>query len=107
MEDQKQDHLDELDIDEPVEIPSETAPLDVSETPIRPSQPLNFGTHITFLVEDNTLQMAAVSHFGRYRKILDIQKEYLTPEQSRSKERLVIVTKLVNDFINQHRGPFS
>jgi len=108
MEDQKQDHLDELDIlVESIEIPSETAKPDVTETPIRPSQPLNFGTHIAFLVEDNTLQMAAVSHLGRYRKILDIQKEYLTPEQSRSKDRLVIVTKLVNDFINRHRGPFS
>jgi len=107
MEDPKSTHLDELGIDELIEEPTATSKPDVSETSIRPSQPLNFGTHIAFLVEDTAVQMAAVSHFGRHRKIVEIKKQYLTHEQSSSKERLVFVTKLVNDFIKKHKGPFS
>ncbi len=107
MEDPKLTHLEEPDIDEPVEVPLETKATDVSETPLRPSQPLNFGTHIALLVEDAAVQMAAVSHLGRYRKILDIDKQYLSHEQHRSKERLGLVNKIVTDFIIKHRGPFS
>lgn len=107
MEKQKPDHLDEIDIEEVIETPSETSKPDLSDTPIRPSQPLNFGTHIAILIEDNAVQMAAVVHFGRFRKILDIDKVVLTTERSRSKERLLLISKLVNDFIIKHRGPFS
>ncbi len=107
MEDPKAIHLDELGIDEVIEVPSENSSPDVTETPIRPSQPLNFGTHISFLVEDTAVQMAAVAHLGSFRKILDIDKQYLTVEQGRSKERLALVTTLVYNFINKHQGPFS
>ncbi len=107
MQDPKNTPFEELEIDEEIAESSETSRPDVTETPIRPSQPLNFGTHIAFLVEDAAVQMAAVVHLGHYRKILDVDKQYLSIEQSRSKERPALVSALVNDFINKHRGPFS
>ena len=106
MKDPKLTHLDELEIDEPIEEPSENSAPDVSESAIHPSQPLNFGTHIAILVEDTAVQMAAVAHLGRYRKILDVDKLYLTHEQQSSKERSILINKSVTDFINKHRGPF-
>jgi len=107
MHDPKSPHLDEIDVDEPVEEPSDTSKPAVSETPLRPSQPLNFGTHIAFLVEDSAVQMAAVSHYGRFRRIKEISKQYLAVEQHRSKEGLAFVSKNINDFIDKHKGPFS
>jgi len=107
MKDPKLTHLDELNIDEQIEEPSENSVPDVSETLLRPSQPLNFGTHIALLIEDSAVQMAAVAHLGRYRKILDVDKQYLTHEQHSSKERFTLINKVVTDFINKHQGPFS
>ena len=98
---------DELDLDEQLEVQSESAAPDVSESAIHPSQPLNFGTHISILVEGSAVQMAAVAHFGRYRKILDVGKQYLTHEQGGSKERTVAINKAITDFIVKHRGPLS
>jgi hypothetical protein len=51
--------------------------------------------------------MAAVAHLGRYRKILDIDKQFLSHDQDRPKERRLQINKAVTDFIIKHRGPFS
>ena len=107
MEDQKTPHLDELGIDELLDQPSDFAAPDVSEKPIRPSQPLIYGTYISLIVEDWSAQMAAVAHFGHYRKILEIEKVHVSSQQHDQKERLTIITKTVSDFINKHKGPFS
>ncbi|MGH8015437.1 MAG: pilus assembly protein PilM, partial [Candidatus Zixiibacteriota bacterium] len=106
MENQKSPHLDEIEIDEPVEHPSDFDIPEVSEKSIRPSQSLNFGTYISLIVDDWAVQMAAVAHFGHYRKILAIEKHHIS-SQHNQKERLTLATKTVNDFIVKHKGPFS
>ena len=107
MDNNKHTAHDELDFDPQVDDSPEPDRPAVTETPIKHTKRLRFGRHISFRIEEAAVQMAAVSHFGRRRRIIELNKFYLTAEQVKSHERLTLITKAINDFLVKHHRYFS
>jgi len=49
----------------------------ISEIVIRPRSTPRFRRHLSFSIDNSSIQMAAVSHFGWKKRILDIRKVYI------------------------------
>ena len=107
MDNNKHTAYDALGLDSQVDDSPEPDRPAVTETPIRHTKQLRFGRHISFRIEEAAVQMAAVSHFGRRRHIIELSKYYLTNEQAKSHERLTLITKAINDFLVKHHRYFS
>ena len=107
MDNNKHTAYDALDPESQVDDSPEPGRPAVTETPFKHAKRLRFGRHISFRIEDASVQMAAVSHFGRRRRIIELCKHYLTAEQAKSHERLTLITKAINDFLEKHHRYFS
>ena len=107
MDNNKHTAYDALDPESQVDDSPEPGRPAVTETPFKHAKRLRFGRHISFRIEDASVQMAAVSHFGRRRRIIELCKYYLTAEQAKSHERLTLITKAINDFLEKHHRYFS
>ena len=107
MDNNKHTAADALDLDPQVDDSAEPSRPAVTETPYKHAKRLLFGRHISFRLEESSVQMAAVSHFGRRRRIIELSKYYLTAEQAGSHERLTLITKAINDFLEKHHRYFS
>ena len=72
--------------------PAETIAIaDIADTPIvkrlRPRSQFRFGRHLAFTLGDDSLQMAAASHFGPRIRLLDVTKRYFSSKDLSSPER--------------------
>ncbi|MFQ6007761.1 MAG: pilus assembly protein PilM [Candidatus Zixiibacteriota bacterium] len=58
------------------------APVDDSlrEINVRPRRRFVFGRHLAFAIDDSSVQMAVVSHYGRAKRIRDVRKVSIPPE---------------------------
>lgn len=107
MDNNKHTAYDELELEPQVDDSPEASRPVVTETPFKHAKRLLFGRHISFYIEDASVQMAAVSHFGRRRRIIELNKHYLTSEQAKSHERQTLISKVIIDFLEKHHRYFS
>lgn len=71
------------------------------EISVRPRRHLNIGRCLSFSFDDTSIQMAAVSHLGRKKKILDIRKVYIPSELKEAPGQSVFIAKAIDDFMSE------
>jgi len=72
--------------------------LSVSEVVIRPRRGFAFGCHLSFSIDDSSIQMAAVSHIGRKKRILDIRKVYIPNDLTGRPDRANFIGEAIDEF---------
>ncbi len=75
-----------------------------SITKIRPKNSHFLGTTVSFCVDDHSIQMAAVRHVGKSRKVLDIKKEYFPRGQNDQKAKKDMLLREIGDFTSRYGG---
>ncbi len=71
---------------------------------IRPKSSQLLGTAISFCIESHSMQMAAVRHWGRSKRVIDIKKEYFPKDTLGKKSRNEIILRAISDFIAENGG---
>lgn len=70
----------------------------VSEVVIRPRRGFAFGRHLSFSIDDSSIQMAVVSHIGRKKRILDIRKVYIPNHLTGRPDRANFIGEAIDEF---------
>ncbi len=73
----------------------------VSEVPIHPRSGFALGRHLSFSIDDGSVQMAAVSHFGRKKRILDIRKVYIPNSLTGTSDRASFIGETIDEFLSE------
>jgi Tfp pilus assembly PilM family ATPase len=78
------------------------APADDSlrEIDVRPRRWFTFGRRLAFAIDDSSVQMAAVAHFGRKKRIRDVRKVYIPPELIGIPARSDFIANTVENYID-------
>jgi Tfp pilus assembly protein PilN len=76
----------------------------VHETKIRQRRHFPIGRHLSFAIDESSIQMAAVSHLGRWKKIRHISKVYIPGELTGASTRNDFIAHAIDDFINEVGG---
>ncbi|UCG62052.1 MAG: pilus assembly protein PilM [Candidatus Zixiibacteriota bacterium] len=76
----------------------------ISIEKIRPKTTHQLGTAISFCIENHSMQMAAVRHWGKSKRLLDIKKEYFPKDSTGQKSRNEIILREITDFIADNSG---
>lgn len=71
---------------------------------IHPKSTHPLGTIISFCIDSHSIQMAAVRHWGRSRRLIDIKKEYFPQDTAGKKSRNEIILREISDFISANGG---
>lgn len=72
-----------------------------SEVAIHPRTTFKFGRHLSFCVDDNSVQMAAVSHFGWRKRILNIRKVYIPNKLTETSARSDFIGQTIDEFLSE------
>lgn len=75
-----------------------------SVTKVRPSVRQRVGTVISFCIDSHSIQMAAIRHLGKSRRLVDIRKEYFPRDRTDRKARNDIILREVGDFTSRNAG---
>lgn len=75
-----------------------------SVTKVRPSVTQRLGTVISFCIDSCSIQMAAIRHLGKSRRLLDIKKEYFPKDRVDRHARNEIILREVSDFVSKNAG---
>jgi Tfp pilus assembly PilM family ATPase len=73
----------------------------VTEITVRPRRVLAIGRHLAFSIDDSAIQMAAVSHVGRKKRILDIRKIYIPKDLTGRPDRTNFIRETINEFLSK------
>ncbi|MFH1373272.1 MAG: hypothetical protein ABII79_05720 [bacterium] len=81
--------------------PSSDEALPVSEVVLPVRHRSGIGRHIAFCVDENSVHMAAVSRFGRRKKILDIGKVYVPSSMVGTSDQVNFIAETVGEFLKR------
>jgi len=82
----------------------ETAGASFSVSKVRPSVTQRLGTVISFCIDSHSIQMAAIRHLGKSRRLVDIKKEYFSKDKQDRKARNEMILREVSDFVSKNAG---
>ena len=71
---------------------------------IRPRRNWILGRTLAFSIDDNSIQMAAVDHLGRRRRIRHLEKIYIPSTGSGRDNPEVFVSSTIDSFVRAHGG---
>ncbi len=96
---------DEASEQAPTPVRRESGRFSIKRLP--PSQNRLFGKTIAVAITDSSVQLAAVRHIGNRRQILDIRKEYFSPNETDANGRGQIVSHEIEEFVGKHGGVWT
>lgn len=79
-------------------------PRSATAVRIRPRRNWILGRTLAFSMDDNSIQMAAVDHLGRRRKIRHLEKIYIPSSDSGRADSEVFISKTIDSFVREHGG---
>lgn len=71
--------------------------------PVKTASRLLLGRQLAFVLDDRSLEMAAVSHYGTHLNLVDIQKIYLPSNESDHGDIDLFLSDHISAFYNKHR----
>lgn len=74
---------------------------------ITPKAERYFGKVVSFCIESQAIQMAAVRHIAGKMSVLDLQKEYCPNLQDEPEKKKQFISSMIADFLDKHGGPFT
>jgi len=74
---------------------------ELREIGINPKRGFPFGRHLSFSIDDGSVQMATVSHVGRKKRIRDVRKVYIPNALIGTPGRDDFVANAIDDFVNE------
>ena len=78
--------------------------VEPAESRIRPSRDLAVGRTLAFALNDDSVEMAAVSRLGSRVKVLDVRKVYVPGEAAAEDRRSVFLTGVISEYVAQYGG---
>ncbi len=69
---------------------------------IRPKRTFYFGRRLSFSINDNSIQMAAVAHWGKKKRILDVRKVYIPLDLRSPEEKADFLSGLIQEFVDRY-----
>ncbi len=74
---------------------------------IKPSRNRRIGRVIAFSIDETSIQMAAVSHLGSRRRVLDIQKVYIKHDDTGEDTSAAFISDTCSQFVREYSGYHS
>jgi len=80
----------------------QASPLIVS--PIQPKKQYSVGRHLAFCIEEESVQMAAASHYGSKVILHSVRKAYIPLTTKKESDRQGIILGAINEFVREYGG---
>ncbi len=71
---------------------------------IHPKSTHLVGVIISFCIDSDSIQMAAIRHWGKSKRLIDIKKEYFPRDASSDKARKELILREISDFVAKNGG---
>ncbi len=71
---------------------------------IHPQSTHLLGVIISFCIDNDSIQMAAIRHWGKSRRLIDIKKEYFPRDAGSNKAQKDVILREVSDFVSKNGG---